>query len=308
MGTPDFAVASLDALMKSSHEVVAVVTVADKPAGRGKKVHTSAVKDYALSHQLPVLQPLKLKDPEFLNALSAFKADLFAVVAFRMLPEAVWAKPPKGTINLHGSLLPKYRGAAPINWAVINGDSETGYSTFFINEEIDKGALLFQERIDIGADEDAGSLHDRMMIAGAELLVKTIDAIEDGTAVATLQENSSLQPSHAPKLNNDNRRIDWSRSSDKVKDLIRGLSPYPSAFSILKDGNQAHMIKFFKSKVCDDLVLSPGSWASDGKSHLYIGTGDKALSILELQLAGKRRMSINDLLNGWSLPPESYFE
>jgi methionyl-tRNA formyltransferase len=306
MGTPEFAVASLDALLNSSNEVVGVVTVADKASGRGRKVHSSAVKDYALSKNIPTLQPIKLKDPGFLESLEAMQADLFVVVAFRMLPEAVWKMPCKGTINLHGSLLPRYRGAAPINWAVINGDTETGYSTFYINEEIDKGALLFQERMPIHEDEDAGSVHDRMMLLGALLVVKTVNAIEDGSARA--QPQNDLVASHAPKLNNENRRIDWNKPSKDIKNLVRGLSPYPSAYSILHANEDELSVKFFKVEMMEGESLLPGAFQTDGKTFLYIGTEDEKLSILELQVPGKRRMSIKDLLNGWVLDPIWYFE
>jgi methionyl-tRNA formyltransferase len=305
MGTPEFAVASLDALFNSSHEVVGVVTVADKASGRGRKVHSSAVKEYALSKNILTLQPLKLKDSGFLKALEGLRADLFVVVAFRMLPDAVWKMPSKGTINLHGSLLPRYRGAAPINWAVINGDKETGYSSFYINEEIDKGALLFQERMPIHEDEDAGSVHDRMMLLGALLVVKTVNAIEEESANA--QPQNDIVASHAPKLNNENRRIDWTKPSTEIKNLIRGLSPYPSAYSILHTNEEELTVKFFKVEKVEGESLSPGIIKSDGKTFLYIGSRGESLSILELQVAGKRRMSIKDLLNGWELDPNWQF-
>jgi len=308
MGSPAFAVASLHNLHRSSHEIVAVVTAADKPAGRGRKIQMTAVKEYALEHKLPILQPLKLKDPEFLEELASYGAELFAVVAFRMLPESVWSMPVRGTINLHASLLPRYRGAAPINWAIINGDEETGLSTFYINEEIDKGAILYQKRLPIAAEDDAGSLHDKMMVSGADLLLETVDAISEGKAIAKDQGQSSLKASHASKLDNENRRIDWAKSSKEIMHLIRGLSPYPSAFSLLiNEKGEELLIKFYKADVSEGHTLDPGAWESDFKSHLFIGTGDGSIELKELQVAGKKRMNTQNLLNGWAPEAHSRF-
>ena len=230
-GTPDFAVESLDAIVQSSHEVAAVVTVPDRQAGRGQKVIYSAVKEYALAHNLPLLQPEKLRDPAFLNALAAYKADVFVVVAFRMLPEAVWNMPPHGTFNLHASLLPRYRGAAPINWAIINGEQQTGVTTFLLNHQIDEGAILLQERIPIAPYETAGSLHDRLAAMGRSLVVRTIDGIAAGTLNPSPQQGSACP---APKIFKDDCLIDFSRTAAEVERFVRGLSPYPAATMTLR--------------------------------------------------------------------------
>jgi methionyl-tRNA formyltransferase len=302
MGTPEFAVASLAALLESTkHQVIGVVTAPDKPSGRGRNLKTSPVKDYAIRHGLQVLQPSNLKDPRFLEQLAAWRPDIIAVVAFRMLPEAVWSMPSRGTINLHASLLPRYRGAAPINWAIINGDTETGLTTFFINEAIDEGKVLLQEQVSIDENEDAGSLHDRMKDIGAQLLVKTITGIQEGKLQAVAQGDIGQSISHAPKLNADNRRIDWNRTAKEIRNLIRGLSPIPSAYSLLKkpEDEEGIMVKFFATEILDSSTLAPGEWRVEGNSALYIGTGKGDLSILEIQVSGKRRLKVKDLLNGW---------
>jgi methionyl-tRNA formyltransferase len=299
MGTPEFAVASLDAICKAGLQVVAVVTAPDRPAGRGMKLTESAVKRYAISQGLDILQPLKLKDPEFLEALRAYRADLQVVVAFRMLPERVWNMPPMGTINLHGSLLPKYRGAAPINWAIINGEKETGVTTFKLKHEIDTGDILCQERFDIGPDETAGELHDRMKEIGARVLVETIRGLVGGTIHETPQTiMPDQQPVQAPKLFTEHCRIDWARPAREVHDLIRGLSPVPGAFTILN----GKMLKIHRSLVEQETpTVDPGMPETDGKRFLRFACTDGYLSVLELQAEGKKRMGVEDFLRGFHL-------
>lgn len=299
MGTPEFAVAPLEALLHAGYQIKAVVTVADKPAGRGQKLQMSAVKEFALANDLMIFQPVKLKDPDFLEQLKSIDADLFVVVAFRMLPEIVWSMPRLGTLNLHGSLLPKYRGAAPINYAIINGESETGVTTFFIKHEIDTGAILLQEKIDIGADETAGELHDRMMMIGANLVVKTVDAIRSNTIQPVPQDMLLLEPSHAPKIFKQDCKIDCSRNPVELYNLIRGLSPFPAAYlEFLKRDGAVMSMKVFKCNVVKGDPL-PGSVMTDSKTYLNIGVFGGFLSLLEVQLAGKKRMSIEEFLRGF---------
>jgi methionyl-tRNA formyltransferase len=301
MGTPEFAVASLDAINKV-HEVVGVVTVADKPAGRGKKIRFSAVKEYALENDLTLLQPEKLKDEEFVNALREISADLFVVVAFRMLPEVIWDMPSKGTINLHGSLLPDYRGAAPLNWAIINGDSKTGATTFFIEKEIDTGNIIDKVEIEITENMNVGDLHDSLMLKGADLLVHTINNIEQGKAVGTPQaELITDRIKEAPKIFKDTCRIDWHKPNKEVHNHIRGLSPYPAAWTTLIDGEGKELgLKLFKT-ITTESNLPIGSLRTDNKGLLEIGCNSGSLQVLELQLAGKKRMDINSFLNGVKL-------
>ena len=301
MGTPEFAVASLDAINKV-HEVVGVVTVADKPAGRGKKIRYSAVKEYALEHDLPLLQPEKLKDEGFVNALQELNADLFVVVAFRMLPEVIWNMPSKGTINLHGSLLPDYRGAAPLNWAIINGDSKTGATTFFIEKEIDTGNIIDKVEIEITENMNVGDLHDNLMIKGATLLVETINNIEQGTATGTPQaELITDRIKEAPKIFKDTCRIDWNKPNKEVHNHIRGLSPYPAAWTTLIDAEgKESVLKLFKT-IRTDSNLSSGTIKTDGKGLLEIGCNSGSIQVQELQLAGKKRMDIKSFLNGVKL-------
>lgn len=295
MGTPDFAVASLDALVKAGHNVVAVITATDKMGGRGgKQLLESAVKKYAVANQIPVLQPKNLKAPDFLAHLASYQADLQVVVAFRMLPKAVWAMPTLGTFNLHGSLLPKYRGAAPINWAVINGDTETGVTTFFIQEEIDTGDLIFQEKMSIGKEESVGEVHDRMMILGAETVVKTVEAIASGNITTQQQDHQLASP--APKLTAENTRIDFDQPAKKVHDFVRGLNPYPTAWTTLK-GEKWKILTTIP--IQENHSLPPGTIVSDGKNDFKIATEDGFLEVLELQVPGKRRMNTKDFLNGW---------
>ena len=305
MGTPEFAVASLDAINKV-HEVVGVVTVADKPAGRGKKIRFSAVKEYALKNDLQILQPEKLKDEEFVSSLKSLGADLFVVVAFRMLPEVIWNMPPKGTINLHGSLLPDYRGAAPLNWAIINGDRKTGATTFFIEKEIDTGNIIDKVEIEITQNMNVGDLHDRLMLKGADLLVHTINNIGQGKVTGIPQaELMTEKIKEAPKIFKDTCRIDWNKSNSEVHNHIRGLSPYPAAWSVLIDSAGKELgLKLFKT-IKTENNLTPGIIKTDGKGLLQIGCGSGSLQILELQIAGKKRMDIKSFLNGIKLD-ESY--
>lgn len=303
MGTPEFAVASLDALMSSEHEVLAVVTVPDKPAGRGQKVQQLAVKQFAVSKGLPVLQPEKLRSDEFLNELRGFNADLFVVVAFRMLPEVVWQMPPLGTFNLHGSLLPRYRGAAPINWAVINGDTKSGVTTFFLKHEIDTGNIIFQEEVPILAEDNAGNLHDNLMEVGARLVVKTANAVASGSIEIMSQEElikKGYEPIHAPKIFKDDCRIVWSNGVDKVHNHVRGLSPYPAAwFEIEKEGKPLNVKVFKTAKEQEAHSYSLGKILSDGKTFIKVACPDGFISIQELQLAGKKRMPTKDFLLGF---------
>lgn len=302
MGTPEFAVASLDALTKSGYNVVAVITAPDKPSGRGMKLNESAVKKYAAEHGLPLLQPDKLRNPEFISALKSLRADLQVVVAFRMLPEIVWNMPPMGTINVHGSLLPRYRGAAPINWAIINGEKETGVTTFKLQHDIDTGDILLQERIPIGDDETAGQLHDRMKDIGAALLVKTVDGLLHNTLKEKLQ-SGLMHPDadqtilkHAPKIFTETCRIDWNQPVDRIYDLIRGLSPYPAAFTML-DGKT---VKIFGCKKSQQQPTQPaGSHATDGKTFLRFFASDGYIDITDLQAEGKKRMAVADFLRGY---------
>lgn len=299
-GTPDFAVESLDAIMHSSHEVAAVVTVPDRQSGRGQKIVFSPVKQYALDHNIPLLQPEKLRDPDFLEALSAHKADCFVVVAFRMLPEAVWAMPPKGTFNLHASLLPRYRGAAPINWAIINGETESGVTTFLLNHHIDEGNILLQSHTPLAADETAGSLHDRLAVMGRELVVKTLDKIADGSVTPSPQ-HGDLCP--APKIFHDDCIIDFNQSATDVDRFVRGLSPYPAATTSLTNP-KGEKIQFKILRVKPSLEthnLPCGSMICDGKRVLKFVTRDGFVEILELQMAGKKKNTIEDFLRGNSL-------
>ncbi len=294
MGTPEFAVASLSALLDAGKEIVAVVTAPDKPAGRGQKISESAVKQFAVSKGLPVLQPLKLKDPDFIAQLTALKPDLQVVVAFRMLPEVVWNLPPQGTINLHASILPNYRGAAPINWAVINGEKETGVTTFKLQHEIDTGDILMQEKLLIGDTETAGELHDRMKITGAELLVQTVNDLEKGKLQASAQ-NADSAIKHAPKLFKEDCEIHWNQSAKHVYNQIRGLSPYPTAFSTLAGKN----LKIFKATLVQQQPhVKPGEFVTDHKTFLKFAAADGWLNLEEVQLEGKKKMGIEEFLRG----------
>lgn len=302
MGTPGFAVASLAKLHESHHKVVAVVTAPDRPAGRGRKLRASEVKTYALEADIPVLQPEKLKNPDFLEELSTYKADLFVVVAFRMLPELVWAMPVLGTINLHGSLLPQYRGAAPINWAIINGDTGTGVTTFFINAEIDKGKIIDSTTVDIDGDDTSGSLHDRLMTTGANLVMRTANGIAAGTVEAKEQVATTEDLRPAPKLTNENRTINWNRPAEEIRNLVRGLSPYPAAISTLFMESEGEIgCKIYSVSLCESSESEYGSISTDNRSYIRVGTATYDLEIDEIQLSGKRRMSVKDLLNGFEI-------
>lgn len=298
MGTPDFAVLSLDAIVKAGYEVAAVVTVPDRKVGRGQKVAFSPVKNYALEHNLPLLQPEKLRDEDFIGQLRGIGADLFVVVAFRMLPQVVWSMPKMGTFNLHASLLPQYRGAAPINWAIINGEKETGVTTFLLNERIDEGGLLMQRSTPISENETAETLHDRLAEMGAEMVVETIKGLEDGSLKARPQvECDNLKP--APKIFKEDCVIDWSRGGDDIERFVRGLSPYPSAMTVMSDeGGGAHSFKIYEVSYEKAVGYVEGAVESDGKTCLKVGCKDGCISILSLQIEGKRRNSIEEFLRG----------
>ena len=298
MGTPDFAVESLRALVEGGYNVVAVVTMPDKPAGRGHQLQYSAVKQYALSVGLPILQPERLKDEHFLAELKAYNADLQIVVAFRMLPEVVWNMPRLGTFNLHGSLLPQYRGAAPINWAVMNGDTETGATTFMLQHEIDTGNIILQEHIHIADDENVGSVHDRLMVMGAGLVTRTVDAIieaeNQGIPVATTAQDDTIELRPAPKIFKDTCAIDFSRNAEQIRNHVRGLSPYPAAW--IKEMPEQHPLvdvlrgaKVYKATVTQH---------AEQKGHIIVPCADGYIDLLELQLPGKKRMDAAALLNG----------
>lgn len=298
MGTPEFAVPSLQQLIEAGFNVVAVITAPDKPKGRGKKLGTSPVKDYALSQQLPVLQPVNLKDPGFQEQLRSFQADLQVVVAFRMLPEAVWSMPPLGSFNLHASLLPQYRGAAPINWAIINGEQETGVTTFMLKHEIDTGNILFQEKEPIHRDDNVGTLYERLMKKGAELVVKTARAIEAGNYELKPQAESQFPAgiSHAPKIFKETCEINWEQPAEKVRDFIRGLSPYPAAWTTL-DGK---IMKVYAAEISPKSSSNaPGTVVSDGKTYLAFRAKDRLLELKEVQLEGKKRMETEAFLRGF---------
>lgn len=297
MGTPDFAVGVLDAMIEAGHQVISVITAPDRPAGRGRRLTASAVKQYAASKQIPVLQPVNLKDPGFLKELENLKPDLQVVVAFRMLPKEVWEIPAYGTFNLHASLLPQYRGAAPINHAIINRESKTGVTTFFIDEQIDTGAIILKKEVAIAARETAGSLHDKLMHAGKALVLETIDLIGQGKATAVKQpEGLQLKP--APKLTAENTQIDWSREGEEIDAFIRGLSPYPAAWTILKEEKQEFKVKIYDAEFVEkDHDLVPGS-LEVSKQELKIACPDGFLAVTEIQFPGKRKMGIRDFLNG----------
>lgn len=295
LGTPDFAAASLKKLVENQVNVVAVITAPDKPKGRGKKLGISAVKEYALEASLPVLQPINLKAPEFLEELRSFEADLQIVVAFRMLPVAVWDMPRLGTFNLHASLLPQYRGAAPINWAIINGEAETGVTTFFLKHEIDTGEIIFQEKEPIQSDDTVGSLYGRLMEKGATLVLKTVQAVEVGDYPQIPQEAITGLKA-APKIFKDDCKINWEQSSSKIINFIRGMSPYPAAWSSFEGKN----IKIFKVQESTSGTNKPaGEFYSDGKSYLRVNTKSGTLDVLDLQLEGKKRMLVGDFLRGY---------
>lgn len=297
MGTPEFAVPSLKILHENGYNIVGVITAPDKPKGRGKKLLGTPVKEYAESVGLNILQPTNLKSPDFVEQLRSLKADLQIVVAFRMLPEVVWSMPPLGTFNLHGSLLPQYRGAAPINWAIINGETETGVTTFFLKHEIDTGNIILQEKEPIGLDDTVGDVYTRLMNKGADLVLKTVETIAKGE-VQLLPQDDSLELKKAPKIHKDTCKIDWDCASSTVRDFIRGLSPYPAAWTILGDKK----FKVYEGRAAQskrDGGTKPGDYITDNKTYLSVKTNDGWFDLLELQMEGKKRMSIEDLLRGF---------
>ncbi|MDZ7934242.1 MAG: methionyl-tRNA formyltransferase [Emticicia sp.] len=296
MGTPDFAVASLKALVESGKEVVAVITAPDKPSGRGLVMNETPVKKYAVLQGIPVLQPEKLKNSEFLEQLRSYQADLQVVVAFRMLPELVWNMPRLGTFNLHGSLLPQYRGAAPINWAVINGETETGVTTFFLQQEIDTGNVIFVEKTPILPEDNAGTIHDKLMEIGAGLVVKTVNAIEAGN-YPQIPQDMSAELKSAPKIFKETCQIDWNWSAEKIHNFVRGLSPYPAAWTLLNDKT----CKIYKTEIGEiaDDSAEIGSFKTDGKTFLDFRSSTNWIKIKELQLEGKKRMEIEGFLRGF---------
>lgn len=311
MGTPEFAVSSLDALVKAGCNIVGVITAPDKPAGRGLKMNESAVKKYASEHGLKILQPEKLKNPDFFAELKSLNADLQIVVAFRMLPEIIWNMPPLGTVNLHGSLLPQYRGAAPINWALINGEKETGVTTFKLKHEIDTGDILLQESFPIGENETAGEVHDKMKEIGAKVLVETVKGLADGSlherpqSVVNSQQTDGSDPGpktqdsrlkHAPKISTETCKIDFSKTTEEVHNLIRGLSPFPGAFTFLND----KMIKVYRSeKEISSPTSKPGDFETDGKMFLKFACTNGYVLIKELQMEGKKRITVEEFLRGY---------
>ena len=301
MGTPAFAVASLSALLQAKMNVVGVVTAPDKPAGRGMQLQQSAVKQFALAHNIPILQPEKLKSPEFFEALKQWQPDLQVVVAFRMLPEQIWSFPPMGTLNVHGSLLPQYRGAAPINWAIINGEKETGVTTFQLQHAIDTGAILLQDRIPIAPNNTAGEIHDTMMEVGAQLLVKTLHGLFDNSIKAVPQEqvmgNIALQ--HAPKIFTKDCEIDWEKPCISIHNLIRGLAPFPGAITKI-DGK---IVKLFLTQLIEGTPTEvAGSFVTDGKTYAKIACKDGYIGLSDIQWEGKKRMPIIDFLRGYRKP------
>lgn len=298
MGTPEFAVPSLEILIKNGWNVVAVITAPDRPQGRGQKLISSPVKITAIENGIPVLQPTNLKSNDFIEELRSFHADLQIVVAFRMLPEVIWSMPPKGTFNLHASLLPNYRGAAPINWAIINGEKETGMTTFFLAHEIDTGSIIFQEKEPINSEDNIGTLYERLMDKGSKLVLKTTEKIQENK-ILTLPQDEAQAIHHAPKIFKETCEIDWNKPAEAIRNLIRGLSPYPAAWTFL-DGKTC---KIFKSEFSDkDLQgLTPGEYYSDGKKELAFQTGSGALRILELQVEGKRKLGIEEFLRGYKI-------
>ncbi len=304
MGTPDFAVGILDSIVKNNYEIVGVITAADKPAGRGQKIKYSAVKEYALQNNLKLLQSTNLKDEDFLTELKSLNANLQVVVAFRMLPKVVWEMPKFGTFNLHASLLPDYRGAAPINWAIINGDQKTGVTTFFIDDKIDTGAMIMSDEIEIAADENAGSLHDRLMHLGSETVIKTLNLIENQTVKTIIQEDSDkLKTAH--KLNKENCKINWNESGTNIYNLIRGLSPYPAAWFNLKDQQKELQVKVYAASWQEEQHnLAVGTLVSD-KNSMKVAVIDGFIQLLELQLPGKKKMSSKDILNGTTFSKEA---
>ena len=304
MGTPEFAVGILDTILQHQYEVVGVITATDKPAGRGQKIKYSAVKEYALEHQLPLLQPTNLKDESFLAELKALNANLQIVVAFRMLPKVVWEMPALGTFNLHASLLPNYRGAAPINWAIINGENKTGVTTFFIDDKIDTGTMILNAETPISETESAGELHDRLMLLGSETVIQTLELLEKGTVTTTIQEDTA-DIKTAYKLNKENCKIDWTQSALAIHNLIRGLSPYPAAWCFVNDKGEEWNVKIYEATI----ITEPHSLAIGQlvctKKELKIAVQDGFIQILSLQFPGKKKMTTAELVNGIQFTKEA---
>lgn len=307
MGTPEFAVGILDTIIKNKHEVVGVITAVDKPAGRGQKIKYSAVKEYALEHSLRLLQPSNLKDETFLAELKSLNANLQVVVAFRMLPEVVWKMPKLGTFNLHASLLPNYRGAAPINWAIINGETKTGVTTFFIDDKIDTGAMILSKEIEIGENENAGELHDKLMVLGSGAVIETLTLIEKGNVQTTIQkDNPEIKTAY--KLNRENCKIDWTKPADEIHNLIRGLSPYPSAWCFFKDSGEEWNVKIYDAKtILESHTYNIGSIIAT-KKEIKVAVKNGFIQILSLQFPGKKKMQSNELLNGISFSERAQAE
>ncbi len=310
MGTPEFAVTSLKRLVEGGYNVVGVITAPDRPAGRGQKVRPSAVKEYAVSQNLPLLQPVKLQDPDFLTQLKSWNADLQIVVAFRMLPEVVWDMPRLGTFNLHASLLPQYRGAAPIHWAVINGEIETGVTTFFLDHKIDTGKIILQKKVAIKEADNVGVIHDKLMELGGELVVETVDALLNNNIQPIPQEKLiEGELKNAPKLFRENCKIDWTQSVETIYNFIRGLSPYPSAWSpmFVASENKAIDVKVFASeKIIQKHNLDTGTIQTDGKEYIQVAVRDGFIAIKELQLPGKKRLKVDELLRGYEITNDFY--
>lgn len=300
MGTPDFAVASLKALVESGENVVAVVTNPDKPAGRGQQIQESPVKKYANIHGIPILQPLKFKDPQFIEELASYQADIQVVVAFKMLPEIVWNMPPLGTINVHASLLPQYRGAAPINHAIINGEKETGVTTFLLQHEIDTGNILLKESVGINNNDNAGTLHDKLMNIGADLLIKTISGLKNNSIIS-IKQNELIEEDlkFAPKIFKQDCRIDWSQNSVNIFNFIRGLSPYPAAFTLMHN----KVLKIFEAEIeLNNVNLQPGEFTSDEKNYLKFACNDGLINLKTVQIEGKKKMKTDEFLRGYHFP------
>lgn len=316
MGTPEFAVESLKALVDNNYNVVAVITMPDKPAGRGYKLQASPVKQYALGKGLTVLQPEKLRDESFIAQLEDLRIDLQVVVAFRMLPEVVWSMPSKGTFNLHSSLLPQYRGAAPINWAIINGEKETGVTTFFLSHEIDTGDIIFREKTTISNLDNAETLHDRLMVMGAQLVLKTVDAVINNSVTSISQDElnaNEIELKPAPKIFKDDCRVNWNKNREEIFNFIRGLSPYPAAWTELHRAgtDEVLRVKLFAgmlSEEVDSASLKNGAIITDNKNYINVVTANGMVSITDLQLSGKKRMNAIDFLNGYELSEGDYFK
>jgi methionyl-tRNA formyltransferase len=307
MGTPEFAVGILDTIIKNKYNIVGVITATDKPAGRGQKLSFSAVKEYALEHNLRLLQPTNLKDETFLAELQSLNANLQVVVAFRMLPEVVWSMPKLGTFNLHASLLPNYRGAAPINWAIINGETKTGVTTFFIDDKIDTGAMILSKEIEISPNENAGELHDKLMNLGKEAVKETLALIESGNANTTIQvDNSEIKTAY--KLHKENCRINWNKSAFEIHNLIRGLSPYPSAWCVFKDDGEEWNVKIYEAKIISERHNYSNGQIITSKKEIKVAHKDGFIQILSLQLPGKKKMLAHELLNGHTFSEKAQAE